>query len=96
MIIIDASGLIRFANRQVSALFGYPHEQRPRSDRLQVADYLMKIDPLETTLVHAAADVIGTARKRLLALVAMGRWREKPWPREGHGGTYFARPAPRQ
>jgi PAS domain S-box-containing protein len=27
MIIIDASGVIRFANRQVSALFGYPHEQ---------------------------------------------------------------------
>ncbi len=26
MIIIDASGVIRFANRQVSALFGYPHE----------------------------------------------------------------------
>ncbi|HVW70505.1 MAG TPA: response regulator [Steroidobacteraceae bacterium] len=27
MIIIDAAGLIRFANRQASALFGYPHEQ---------------------------------------------------------------------
>lgn len=27
MIIIDASGIIRFANRQVSALFGYSHEQ---------------------------------------------------------------------
>jgi len=27
MVIIDASGVIRFANRQVSALFGYPHEQ---------------------------------------------------------------------
>ena len=26
MIIIDASGVIRFANRQVSALFGYPHD----------------------------------------------------------------------
>ncbi len=26
MIVIDASGAIRFANRQVSALFGYPHE----------------------------------------------------------------------
>ena len=27
MIIIDASGLIRFADRQVSALFGYPHDE---------------------------------------------------------------------
>ena len=27
MIIIDASGLIRFANRQVSALFGYSHDE---------------------------------------------------------------------
>ncbi len=27
MIIIDATGLIRFANRQVSALFGYPHDE---------------------------------------------------------------------
>ena len=26
MIVIDASGIVRFANRQVSALFGYPHE----------------------------------------------------------------------
>jgi len=26
MIIIDASGVIRFANRQVSALFGYTHD----------------------------------------------------------------------
>src|ERR1700751_822596 len=26
MIIIDASGVIRFANRQVSALFGYRHD----------------------------------------------------------------------
>jgi PAS domain S-box-containing protein len=27
MIIIDAAGLIRFANRQVSALFGYPRDE---------------------------------------------------------------------
>jgi PAS domain S-box-containing protein len=27
MIIVDAEGIIRFANRQVSVLFGYPHEQ---------------------------------------------------------------------
>jgi PAS domain S-box-containing protein len=27
MIIIDSSGVIRFANQQVSALFGYPHEE---------------------------------------------------------------------
>jgi PAS domain S-box-containing protein len=27
MIIIDRSGLIRFANRQASALFGYPHDE---------------------------------------------------------------------
>jgi PAS domain S-box-containing protein len=27
MIIIDDSGIIRFANRQVSAVFGYPHEE---------------------------------------------------------------------
>ena len=27
MIFMDASGTIRYANRQVSALFGYPHEQ---------------------------------------------------------------------
>src|SRR5579863_2445447 len=27
MIIIDASGVICFANRQVSALFGYPHDE---------------------------------------------------------------------
>src|SRR5665213_1269871 len=26
MIIIDATGIIRFANRQVSALFGHPHD----------------------------------------------------------------------
>jgi two-component system, sensor histidine kinase len=26
MVIIDASGTVRFANRQVSALFGYPHD----------------------------------------------------------------------
>src|SRR5579872_7255134 len=26
MLIIDASGVIRFANRQVSVLFGYPHD----------------------------------------------------------------------
>src|SRR5581483_10810783 len=27
MIIIDAGGVIRYANRQVSALFGYPHDE---------------------------------------------------------------------
>ncbi len=27
MILLDGSGLIRFANRQAAALFGYPHEQ---------------------------------------------------------------------
>ena len=27
MIIIDASGIVRYANRQVSALFGYPHAE---------------------------------------------------------------------
>ena len=27
MIIIDGSGVIQFANRQVSALFGYPHDE---------------------------------------------------------------------
>ena len=27
MIIIDGSGIIRFANRQVAALFGYPHDE---------------------------------------------------------------------
>ena len=27
MIIIDASGIIRFTNRQVSALFGYAHDE---------------------------------------------------------------------
>src|SRR3974377_1914608 len=27
MIIVDGDGIIQFANRQVSALFGYPHEQ---------------------------------------------------------------------
>src|SRR5208282_114774 len=27
MIIIDALGVIRYANRQVSVLFGYPHEE---------------------------------------------------------------------
>ena len=27
MIIIDASGTIRFTNRQVFALFGYPHDE---------------------------------------------------------------------
>jgi hypothetical protein len=30
-----------------------------------------------------------------LALLAVAR-RERPWPREGHGVTYFARPALRQ
>lgn len=32
----------------------------------------------------------------ILALFVMSRRREKPWPREGHGATYFARPALRQ
>ena len=27
MVIVDDRGLIRFANRQVSALFGYPHDE---------------------------------------------------------------------
>ena len=27
MIIIDASGIVRYANRQVSALFGYAHDE---------------------------------------------------------------------
>ena len=26
MIIIDSAGIIRYANRQVTALFGYPHD----------------------------------------------------------------------
>jgi len=27
IIIIDASGAIRYTNRQISALFGYPHDE---------------------------------------------------------------------
>jgi len=28
----------------------------------------------------------------ILGLFAITRRRERPWPREGHGVTYFARP----
>ncbi len=31
-----------------------------------------------------------------LALATMLQRRERPWPREGHGATYFSRPALRQ
>ena len=27
MIIVDAGGIVRFANQQASALFGYPHDE---------------------------------------------------------------------
>jgi hypothetical protein len=29
-------------------------------------------------------------------MFAVSRWREQRWAREGHGATYFARPALRQ
>ena len=32
----------------------------------------------------------------ILGLFAIAWKREKPWPREGHGATYFARPTLRQ
>jgi hypothetical protein len=31
-----------------------------------------------------------------LTLAAVVQRRERPWPREGHGVTYFARPSLRQ
>ncbi len=35
--------------------------------------------------------ILGITAGVLLVVLAFGRRHEKPWPREGHGHTYFMR-----
>lgn len=40
--------------------------------------------------------VLGGLAMPIVALVALAERRARPWPREGHGATYFSRPGLRQ